>query len=110
MAALFSDAGLITIVSFISPYRSEREAARERVAKGEFLEVFVDTPIDECRRRDPKGLYVKADAGQIPNFTGISAPYEEPLTAEIHLKTVEADAAAMAEKVILYLRDNGFLG
>ena len=110
VAALFADAGLITIVSFISPYRSERDAARERVGEHEFIEVFVDTPIDECRRRDPKGLYVKADAGQIPNFTGISAPYEAPENAEIHLKTVEADATVMAEKVVVYLRDRGLIG
>ncbi len=110
VAALFADAGLITIVSFISPYRSEREGARERLAEGEFIEVFVDTPIDECRRRDPKGLYVKADAGQIPNFTGISAPYEAPEAPEIHLKTIEAEATVMAERVIVYLRDQGFLG
>jgi len=110
VAALFADAGLITIVSFISPYRSERDAARERLQPGEFIEVFVDTPIEECRRRDPKGLYVKADAGQIANFTGISAPYEAPENAEIHLKTVEAEPTAMAERVIVYLRDNGFIG
>jgi bifunctional enzyme CysN/CysC len=110
VATLFADAGLITIVSFISPYRSERDAARERVGEHEFIEVFVDTPIDECRRRDPKGLYVKADAGQIPNFTGISAPYEAPENAEIHLKTVEADATVMAEKVVVYLRDRGLIG
>jgi len=110
VAALFTDAGLITIVSFISPYRSERDAARERLQPGEFIEVFVDTPIDECRRRDPKGLYVKADAGQIPNFTGISAPYEAPEAAEIHLKTIEAEPTVMAERVIMYLRDNGVIG
>ena len=71
---LFVDAGLVVLVSFISPYRAERMLARERVEQGEFLEIFVDTPIDECRRRDPKGLYAKADAGQIRNFTGIDAP------------------------------------
>jgi len=110
VASLFADAGLITIVSFISPYRSEREGARERLRPGEFIEVFVDTPIEECRRRDPKGLYVKADAGQIANFTGISAPYEAPEAAEIHLKTVEAEPTVMAERVIVYLRDHGFIG
>ena len=110
VAALFADAGLITIVSFISPYRSERDAARARLAPGEFIEVYVDTPIEECRRRDPKGLYVKADAGQIANFTGISAPYEAPEAAEIHLKTLDAEPTVMAERVIVYLRDYGFLG
>ncbi len=67
------------LVSFISPYRAERMLARECVEADEFIEIFVDTPVDECRRRDPKGLYQRADAGQIRNFTGIDAPYEAPL-------------------------------
>ena len=70
----------------------------------------MDTPIEECRRRDPKGLYVKADAGQIANFTGVSAPYEAPETAEIHLKTIEAEPTVLAERVIVFLRDHGFIG
>src|SRR6185437_10860772 len=88
VARLFVEAGLIVLVSFISPYRAERMLARERVEEGEFIEVFVDTPVDECRRRDPKGLYAKADAGQIRNFTGVSAPYEPPENPEIHLPTL----------------------
>jgi bifunctional enzyme CysN/CysC len=108
-AALFVDAGVIVLVSFISPYRSERDTARGRVAEGEFIEVFVDTPIDECRRRDPKGLYAKADQGLIRNFTGIDAPYEAPLAPEIHLRTIEAEPSAMADRVIGALRERGII-
>jgi bifunctional enzyme CysN/CysC len=103
-ARLMVDAGLIVMVSFISPYRSDRDAARERFESGEFIEVFIDTPIDECRRRDPKGLYARADAGQIRNFTGVDAPYEAPAAAELHLRTTEADAEALADQVIEELR------
>ena len=78
VSKLFVEAGLIVLVSFISPYRAERMLARDCVEAGEFLEIFVDTPVDECRRRDPKGLYRRADAGQIRNFTGVDAPYEAP--------------------------------
>jgi bifunctional enzyme CysN/CysC len=103
-ARLMVDAGLIVLVSFISPYRSDRDAARERFEAGEFLEVFIDTPVDECRRRDPKGLYAKADQGLIRNFTGVSAPYEEPLTPELRLATTEATAEELADHVVEELR------
>jgi bifunctional enzyme CysN/CysC len=103
-ARLMVDAGLIVLVSFISPYRSDRDAARERFESGEFIEVFVDTPIEECRRRDPKGLYARADAGQIRNFTGVDAPYEAPVAPELRLVTTEADAEALADRVIEELR------
>jgi len=103
-ARLMTDAGLIVLVSFISPYRSDREAARERFEPGEFLEAFVDTPVEECRRRDPKGLYARADQGLIRNFTGVSAPYEAPEHPELHLRTGEADAEALADRVIDELR------
>jgi len=103
-ARLMVDAGLIVIVSFISPYRSDREAARERFEAGEFLEVFIDTSIDECRRRDPKGLYARADQGLIRNFTGVSAPYEAPLAPELRLTTTEAEAEELAERVVEELR------
>ena len=99
VAALMADAGLIVIVSFISPYRAERDAARAKLPAGEFLEVFVDTPLEICAARDPKGLYAKAKAGLIPNFTGIGAPYEAPLTPDIHLRSGERSAEAMAEQV-----------
>ena len=103
-ARLMVEAGLIVMVSFISPYRSDREAARERFEQGEFIEVFIDTPIDECRRRDPKGLYARADAGKIRNFTGVDAPYEAPLSPELHLCTTEAEAETLADRVIEELR------
>jgi bifunctional enzyme CysN/CysC len=110
VAALFAEAGLIVLVSFISPYRAEREAARSRVAADEFLEVFVDTPLEECAARDPKGLYQKAMAGQIQNFTGVSAPYEPPLGPEIHLRTTEAAADVLAERVVATLAERGVIG
>ena len=109
-ARLMTEAGLIVLVSFISPYRSDRAAARERFEPGEFLEVFVDTPIEECQRRDPKGLYARAAAGEIRNFTGLDAPYEAPLTPDVHLRTVDADAESLAEMVIARLRAGGFIG
>jgi bifunctional enzyme CysN/CysC len=102
-AKLFVDAGLIVLVSFISPFRSERRMARELVEAGEFVEIFVDTPIEVCIERDPKGLYQKAKAGAIKHFTGIDSPYEAPETPELTLKTIEASAAAHAETIVEYL-------
>ncbi|MGE0419522.1 MAG: adenylyl-sulfate kinase, partial [Acetobacteraceae bacterium] len=110
VAKLFVEAGIIVLVSFISPYRAERMLAREAVEDGEFLEIFVDTPVEECRRRDPKGLYERAYAGQIRNFTGVDAPYEEPENPEIRLKTMEATPEALAEQVAEFLRQRGFAG
>ena len=103
-AKLFADAGLIVLVSFISPFRSERNLARELLAAGEFIEIFVDTPLDVCIARDPKGLYAKAQHGEIKHFTGIDSPYEAPETAELTLKTVGHDPAALAEEIVAYLR------
>ncbi len=99
VAALMAEAGLIVLVSFISPYRAERRMARELLPAGEFLEVFVDTPIEECRRRDPKGLYAKVAAGLIKNFTGVDAPYEPPETPDIHIRTTEASAEELASGI-----------
>ena len=99
VAALMADAGLIVLVSFISPYRAERQMARELLPQGAFIEVFVDTPIEECRRRDPKGLYAKVDAGLIKNFTGVDAPYEAPERAEIVLATTNRLASDLADDV-----------
>jgi bifunctional enzyme CysN/CysC len=106
-AKLMVEAGLIVLVSFISPYRGDRDAARGLHGEGEFIEVFVDTPVDECRRRDPKGLYKRADAGLIPNFTGVSAPYEAPVNPELRLDTTSAPAEALAERVVDELKSRG---
>ena len=104
VAKLFADAGLIVIASFISPYRADRAMARSGLDEGIFLEVFIDTPIEECQRRDPKGLYAKVAAGQITNFTGIDAPYEPPENPEIHLSTLGHTAESLADEVIANLR------
>ncbi len=103
VAKLFADAGLIVLVSFISPFRAERRMARELVEPGLFYEVFVDTPIALCRQRDPKGLYRKADAGEIKHFTGIDSPYEPPEAPEFHLRTDAKSAEALADEMIVGL-------
>jgi bifunctional enzyme CysN/CysC len=100
VAKLMTDAGLIVLVSFISPFRSEREMARSLFAANAFAEVFVDTPIEICEQRDVKGLYKKARAGKIPNFTGIDSPYEPPLSPEFHLRTMEVNAEQLAKTII----------
>ena len=100
VAKLMAESGLIVLCSFISPYRAEREMVRNLVAEGEFIEVFVDTPIAECIRRDPKGLYAKAQAGTIKNFTGFDAPYEIPTSPEVHLSTIGHSPMQLAEKVL----------
>jgi bifunctional enzyme CysN/CysC len=103
VAKLMTESGLIVLCSFISPYRAEREMVRGLVPPGEFLEVFVDTPIAECMRRDPKGLYAKAQAGKIKNFTGFDAPYEEPEEPEVHLHTLGNTPSELAEEVLALL-------
>jgi len=105
VAKLMSDAGLIVLVSFISPFRAERRMARELFAPGEFVEVFVDTPLAVAEKRDVKGLYAKARAGQLRNFTGIDSPYEAPEAAELTLDTVSDDAGDSAQRVIDFLVD-----
>jgi len=104
VARLMTDAGLIVLVSFISPFRAEREMARALFAEGEFLEVFVDTPLEEAERRDAKGLYAKARRGELRNFTGIDSPYEPPSRPDLCLRTTEAPAAALADQVVAALR------
>lgn len=103
VAKLMTDAGLIVIVSFISPFRSERQMARDLFPMGEFVEVFIDTPLEECMRRDPKGLYKKAQSGEIANFTGISSPYEAPENPEIHVHTLGHEPAELAVLIENYL-------
>ncbi len=103
VSKLMVDAGLIVLVSFISPFRSERRMARDLFAPGEFFEVFVDTPLAEAERRDVKGLYKKARRGELKNFTGIDSPYEAPETPEIRIDTTTMDADAAAESIIGHL-------
>jgi adenylylsulfate kinase len=110
VARLFTDAGIINTTAFISPYREDRERARGIQKEGDFIEVYVRASVDECEKRDTKGLYVKARAGQIPEFTGISAPYEEPEKPEVEVNT-EAQTVEESLAVILdYLEKNGYLG
>ena len=97
VARLFNDAGLLVVTAFISPYRADREQARAVIGEARFVEAFVDTPLDECERRDPKGLYAKARAGKLPEFTGVSAPYEPPATPELRLDTVRFSAEELVE-------------
>ncbi|MFC5697191.1 sulfate adenylyltransferase subunit CysN [Pseudomonas sp. GCM10022186] len=103
VARLMLDAGLITLVSFISPFRAERELARSRAGEGAFLEIFIDTPLELAERRDPKGLYQKARRGELKNFTGIDSPYEPPLAPDIHIDTSRESAQAAAERIVEYL-------
>ncbi|WP_145971898.1 MULTISPECIES: sulfate adenylyltransferase subunit CysN [unclassified Mesorhizobium] len=103
VAKLMADAGLIVIVSFISPFSAERRMARELMAEGEFIEVFVDTPFEECARRDPKGLYARALSGEIKNFTGVDSPYEAPENPEIRLETLGKSPQEMAEALERWL-------
>ncbi|MEZ5775109.1 MAG: sulfate adenylyltransferase subunit CysN [Hyphomicrobiaceae bacterium] len=109
VARLMADAGLIVLVSFISPFRAERRMARDLFPEGEFLEVFVDTPIEICEQRDPKGLYKKARAGDISNFTGISSPYEPPEHAEIRLDGGHEAAEALMERIVKDLEARGVI-
>ena len=110
VSKLMVDAGLITLVSFISPYRSERQMAREMVEAGEFIEIYVSTPIDVAESRDVKGLYKRARAGEIKNFTGIDSPYEAPENAELTLDTTQKSADELAEQIVASLGERGFLG
>ena len=109
VARLMADAGLIVLVSFISPFRSERLLARELMEQGEFVEIFVDTSLAEAERRDVKGLYAKARRGEIKHFTGISSPYEAPENPEIRVDTTKLTAAGAADAIIRYLKDKGRL-
>ncbi len=111
VAKLFGDAGIISLSSFISPYKDDRDEVRQlHVQAGlEFIEVFVDCSLEEAERRDPKGLYKKARAGEIKNFTGIDDPYEAPVEPEIHLHTDEMTVAQEVQIILDHLEDNGFI-
>jgi adenylylsulfate kinase len=110
VARLFTDAGLIVVTAFISPYRRDRERVRALLRSGEFVEVYVTAPLEVCEARDPKGLYAKARAGQIAEFTGIDAPYEEPEAPEVRVDTHAASLDACAGAVLRWLEERGYLG
>jgi bifunctional enzyme CysN/CysC len=109
VSKLMVDAGLITMASFISPYRAERRAVRDLLEDGEFIEVFINTPLEVAEKRDVKGLYKRARAGEIKNFTGIDSEYQNPENPEIEIDTTKVSAEAAAEQIVSYLKDNGFL-
>ena len=109
VARLFADASVVTLTAFISPYRADRDAVRAIVPAGTFFEAYVNASIDLCEARDPKGLYKKARAGQIPEFTGISAPYEEPLHPEIKLETGEFTVDECAMQILHALAEKGII-
>jgi bifunctional enzyme CysN/CysC len=109
VAKLMANAGLIVLVSFISPFRSERQMARDLLPPGEFLEVFIDTPLETAEARDPKGLYKKARRGELSHFTGISSPYEPPETPEIHIETTHTSLEAAADRILQVLEERGIL-
>jgi adenylylsulfate kinase len=107
VAQLFSQAGIIALTAFISPYRLDRDRVRNNLLPGEFIEVFVDTPMEVCESRDPKGLYKKARAGEIRGFTGIDDPYEVPLSPELVLSAAKKTPDVLADEVIVYLQQQG---
>ncbi|MGL4751082.1 MAG: adenylyl-sulfate kinase, partial [Aeromonadaceae bacterium] len=109
VAKLMVDAGLVVLAAFVSPYRDERDAIRARFADGEFIEVFVDTPLAACEARDPKGLYKKARAGEIRHFTGIDDPYEAPLQPEIRLVNDNLPLAEGVARLLSALQQHGVL-
>ncbi|HXJ32884.1 MAG TPA: adenylyl-sulfate kinase [Candidatus Eisenbacteria bacterium] len=109
VAKLFTDAGLVAITAFISPYRADRDQVRALMKPGDFVEIFVDCPVEVCEQRDVKGLYKKARAGEIKEFTGISAPYEAPAKPELTLESHELSVDAAVAKVVDYLASKGIV-
>jgi len=110
VAKLFCEAGLIAITAFISPYRADRDRVRASLAPGDFIEVYVNTPLEVCEQRDPKGLYKKARAGELKGFTGIDDPYEPPLSPELVLEGAKYSPEQLADQVIAYLEATGKIG
>lgn len=110
VAKLFVDAGIVVCTAFISPYRKDRDFVRNLLGKGDFIEVFVDCPVEVCEKRDPKGLYKKARAGEIKGFTGVDDPYEPPLHPEIVLNTAKVtEVHRNALQVVQYLEEHGYI-
>jgi len=110
VAKLMLDAGVIVLTAFISPYRTDRDVNRELVEEGDFIEIFTKCGLEECERRDPKGLYKKARAGEIRDFTGIDAPYEEPLRPEVVVETDAEDVETCVDRIMAALSERGILG
>lgn len=109
VSKLFVDAGTIVLTAFISPFQKDRDQVRALVEDGEFIEVFIDTPLEVCESRDPKGLYKKARKGEIPNFTGISSPYEAPIKPEIHIKNDKISIEDVTQQIINYLQKKEYI-
>ncbi|MBL54196.1 MAG: adenylyl-sulfate kinase [Pseudomonadota bacterium] len=109
VAKLFVDSGLVVLTAFISPFQTDRDFCRNLLAEGEFIEVFVDTPLEVCEQRDPKGLYKKARSGEIKHFTGIDSAYEAPSAPEVHLPYQEESAEDTAERLFNLLTEKGLL-
>jgi len=109
VAALFTDAGIVNVTAFISPYRADREIARKAMPEGCFIEVYMKCDLDECEKRDPKGLYKKARAGEIPEFTGISAPYEAPEAAELIVDTTGQTPEQSLAAIVAHLEAKGYI-
>ncbi|MCM2677754.1 adenylyl-sulfate kinase [Alkalicoccobacillus plakortidis] len=109
VAKLFVDAGVIVATAFISPFRDDRDSVRDLLDEGEFIEVYVRCSLEECEQRDPKGLYKKARAGEIPEFTGISSPYEEPNNPELILDSDKESVEELVEKVVEYLKSKNLI-
>jgi adenylylsulfate kinase len=109
VAKLFCEAGIITLTAFISPYRRDRDAVRVALNEGDFMEIFIDTPLEICEQRDPKGLYKKVRAGEIKGFTGVDDPYEAPLDPELRLEGGKKDPDTLADEVILHLEKAGVI-
>ncbi|HEY9016769.1 adenylyl-sulfate kinase [Thiomicrospira sp.] len=109
VAKLFSDAGLIVLTAFISPFQKDRDMVRQLTSPGEFIEIFIDAPLSVCEQRDPKGLYKKARAGEIKDFTGIDSPYEAPKSPEIHIANNDIEIDKAAQQVIDYLQQHQYI-
>lgn len=109
VAGIFSQTGIIALTAFISPYRVDRDRVRETLNEGEFIEVFVNTPIEICEQRDPKGLYKKARAGEIKGFTGIDDPYEEPVSPELELSAADKTPDILADEIIAFLKSRAII-
>jgi adenylyl-sulfate kinase len=109
VSALFVDAGLIVLTAFISPIRADRNKIRERLGDDKFIEIYLSTPLEACEKRDPKGLYVKARAGEIREFTGIDSPYEPPVNPQITIDTANVDLAKAVDQILKYLENKGVL-